>query len=105
MNRYLRPRSSVARLYMKRKEVGRGLVSVEDGITTKSRGLYEYLKECKEDMLNGALNENVMEEGETNEELIKRKRDERKKPLHEGKLQGKFVNQAHCTGVFRKVDG
>ena len=40
----------------------------------------------KEDMLSGALKENV--EGETKEEFTKRKRDERKKTLHEEKLQG-----------------
>ena len=57
----------------------RGLVSLEDCITTERRGLYDYLKESKEDMLSGALKENVIEEGETKEEFTKRKRDEIKK--------------------------
>ena len=38
LNRCLHPRSSVARLYMKRKGGGRGLISVEDSITN------DYLK-------------------------------------------------------------
>ena len=38
LNRCLHPRSSVARLYMKWKEGGRGIISVEDGITTERRG-------------------------------------------------------------------
>ena len=42
-------------------------------------------------MLSGTLKENVIEEGETKEELSKRKRDERKKNLHEGKLHRQFV--------------
>ena len=76
---------------MKRKEGGRGLVAVEDCITTERRGLYDYLKESKEDMLGGALNENVIEVGETKGEFTKRKGDERNKTLHEGKLRGQFV--------------
>ena len=41
-------------------------------------------------MLSGALKENV---GETKEEFTKRKRDERKKTLHEGKFLGQFVEK------------
>ena len=40
---------------------------------------YDYLKESKEDILSGALKENVIEEGELKEEFTKRKRVERKK--------------------------
>ena len=64
-SRCLHSISSVARLYMKRKEGGTGLISVEDCITTDRRGLYDYLKESKEDMLSGALKKNVIKEGET----------------------------------------
>ena len=53
----------------------------------------DYLRENKEDMLSGALKENVFEEGETKEEFTRRKRDERKKNLHEGKLQGQVVEK------------
>ena len=49
--------------------------SVEDCITTERRGFYGYLKESKEDMLSGALKKNVIEEGKTNEEFTKRKRN------------------------------
>ena len=57
-------------------------------------------------MLSGALKENVIEEGETKEGFTKRKRDERKKTLDEGKLQRQFVEKPGtlCTQVFRKVD-
>ena len=48
-------------------------------------------------MLSGALKENVIEEGETKEEFTKRERDERKKTLHEGKLQGKSVEKTRNT--------
>ena len=48
----------------------------------------------------------MIEEGETKEEFTKRKRDERKKTLHQGKLQRQFAEKTrkHCTRVFRKVD-
>ena len=73
----------MTKLYMKWRG-GRGLISVEDCIRAERRGLYEYLKESKEDMLSGALNENMIEEREKKEEFSKRKREERKKTLDEG---------------------
>ena len=82
LNRCLQTTSSVARLYMKRNEGGRGLISAEDCITTERRGLYDYLKESKEDMLSGALNENVVDEGETKEEFIKAKKEMRERRLY-----------------------
>ena len=59
--------------------------------------MYDYLKERKEDTLSGSLKENVIEEGETKEESTERKRDERKKTLHEEKLQGKFMEKKPGT--------
>ena len=89
---------------MKRKG-GRGLTSVDDCKTAERRGLYDYLKESKEDMLSGALKENVIEVEEIKEEFTKMKRDERKKTLHEGNLQGQFVEKTrNIAQVFQKVD-
>ena len=93
LNRCLHPRSSLARLNMNRKEGWIELISVEDCITTERRGLYDDLKNSEEDMLSGALKQNVIEERETKEEFTKRKMDERKKTLHEGKLQGQYVEK------------
>ena len=42
-------------------------------------------------MLSGALKENVIEGGASKEVFTKRKRDERNKTWHTGKLQGQFV--------------
>ena len=99
LNRCLHPRSCVARLYMKRTEGGRGVIIVEDCITTERRLLYDYLKESKEDMLSEALKENVIEEGETKEEFSKMKRDESKKARAIC-----IKNPGTLTQVFRKVD-
>ena len=41
-------------------------------------------------MLSGALKDSVIEEGGTKEEFTKRKRNERKKTLDEGKLTRKI---------------
>ena len=94
---------------MKWKEGERGLISMEDCITTERRVLYGYLKESKEYMLRGALKENVVEEGETKEEFTEGKRDERKKTLHEEKVQGQFVektsNIAHKFSAKRIRNG
>ena len=54
-------------------------------------------------MLSGALKENVIEEGQTKEEFTKRKRDARKKTLHEGKLQGQFVEKTR--NIAHKFSG
>ena len=75
---------------MKWKEGVRGLISVEDCITTERRGLYDYMKENKEDMLSGAK---LMEEGETKQEFTKIKIYENKKTVHEEKLQEQFVEK------------
>ena len=57
---------------------GQLMKCVEDfSITTGRRGYYDYMKESKEDMLSGEQKENVIEEGETKEEL--RKRDEKER--------------------------
>ena len=92
LNRCLHPRCSVARLHMK-QEGGKVHISVEYCITAESRGLY--LKECKEDMLSGALKEN--EEEET------RRNSQKGKGMKERILCMKEI-QEHCTQVVRKVD-
>ena len=74
----LHPRSSVARLYLKRKGGGRGVLSVEKCIETERRGLFDYLKESEEEMLCGALKENVIGEGESKKEYTKRVREQKK---------------------------
>ena len=54
-----------------------------------------YEEPCNVDIRNTCNNnnENVIEEGGTKEEFTKRKKYERKKTLHKGKLQGKFVEK------------
>ena len=108
LNRCLHSRSSAtSRLHMKQKEGGRGLISVEDCITTERRGLYDYLKESiKGDMLRWVEHWRRMwlRRERQNEEFTKRKRDERKKTLYEGKVTRTICreNQEHCTRAGTK---
>ena len=51
MNGAFHKNSSVDRLYMKRKEGGRGLISVEECVRAEERGLCEYVLASKEWML------------------------------------------------------
>ena len=87
MNRKLHPRSSVARLYLKRKEGGRGMISVEECVEAESKGLFDYLEQSHEDLLVFARNEEVLKEDESKIAYKNRVREEnhnkwKTKPLH-----------------------
>ena len=51
MNGCLHTRSNVARLYLPRKEGGRGLIGIEESIRKERKSLYGYLRENTEWML------------------------------------------------------
>ena len=53
------------------------------------------MKESKEDMLSGALKENVIEEGQTKVEFTKRKSDERRLYIKVTYKEEKIRNIAH----------
>ena len=54
-------------------------------------------------MLSGEQKEMVIEDGETKEEFTKKKRDERKKTLHKGKLQGQLAEKTR--NIAHKFSG
>ena len=64
MNGCLHTRSNVARLYLPRKEGGRGLIGIEESVRKERKSLYGYLRESTEWMLQAALKEKVVVEGE-----------------------------------------
>ena len=51
MHKALHPRDDVGRLYVSRKEGGRGLASIEDSIDASIQQLEDYIKNTKEDWL------------------------------------------------------
>ena len=48
MNGALHPRSNVDRIYLKRNEGGRGLLSIEECVKSEEKGLYEYINDKNE---------------------------------------------------------
>ena len=52
MNGCMHTRSNVARLYLLRKEGGRGLIGIEECVTRESKSLHGYLRESREWMLS-----------------------------------------------------
>ena len=91
MYRVLHPRDSVARLYLPRKEGGRGLVAIEDCDEIAILGLENYVQDSRERILSSAR----CEAGErvTEKDFQKRRREERRSELEEKALHGQFFRQ------------
>ena len=87
-------RSSVDRLYRKRKDGGRGLISVVDCVRGEEIALGEYVHGSEEWMLR--IVGRTMEVGETKHEYVRRVDEERAQRLREKKLHGKY---------FRGIEG
>ena len=77
MNGCMHTRSNVARLYLPRKEGGRGLISIEECVRKESKSLYSYFRENTEWMLPAALTEKVLVEEENLQGYQKRKQKEK----------------------------
>ena len=90
MNGCMHTRSNVARLYLPRKEGGRGLISIEECVVKESKSLHGYLGETTEWMLQAALNE-VLDEEENLQDYKKRKQEEKIRDWKEKALHGEFV--------------
>ena len=81
-------RSSVARLYQKRKDGGRGLMSVKDCVRAEEISLKEYVAGSEEWMLKVVASE--VEVDETKAEYVRRVERERTDELVGKKMHGKF---------------
>ena len=91
MYRALHPRDSVARLYLPRKEGGRGLVAIEDCVEIAILGLENYVQDSRERILSSARCE--ARERVTEKNFQKRRREERRSELEEKALHGQFFRQ------------
>ena len=91
MNGAFHMASSVDRLYMKRKDGGRGLISVEECVRAEERGLCEYVLASEEWMLMVVAT--GMVESESQLDFKKRMANERVSRLKAKKLHGKFFNK------------
>ena len=86
----LYPRSNIGRLYLKRCEGGRGLLSVEECVLAEMKSLSEYITMKEEPMLKEVRRENIFSEKEMKEEYQKTMHDNRSKDFTEKSLYGKL---------------
>jgi len=82
-------KGSVPRLYLKRKDGGRGLIRVFDCVKEEELGLFGYVKESEEWMLQ--VVGSTLQVGETKADYKKRVEKERVDCLKGKRLHGKFL--------------
>ena len=76
-------KGDVDRLYLKRAEGGRVLISVEDCVLIEKNCLYNYVSESKEKMLKVVKNEGTVDIGKTKEDILESRRENlKRKNLH-----------------------
>ena len=90
MHNGLHPRSAVDRVYIPRKEGGRGLMCVEDTVKKANIGLERYVKESKERLIVAARGDNENADIEIGNEF-KRTQQEWKTTWKEKMLHGQFL--------------
>ena len=98
MHRALNSKSDVVRIYLPRKEGGRGLISVEDTVKLVILGLERYVLTSKEGLLIAARRvdgdyEQHLGMIESAKEFKERRRNGRSNVLKQKKLHGQFFNQ------------
>ena len=92
MHKALHPRDSVCRLYLPRKEGGRGLIAVEDCIDLAKLGLERYISESDERLIFAARRE-IDTPSENEEDFKRRMKMERKAEWKEKALHGQHLRQ------------
>ena len=90
MNGAFHPRASVDRLYLRRREGGRGLLSVEECVQAEMKGLWEYVSESTEPMLQEVNKEDMFVRGERKDAYQKKLREQRMHGFENKSLHGKF---------------
>ena len=82
----LHPKSDVQRLYIPRKERGRGLISIEDCVELAMRGLEVYVHGCEKRLIQAARGDKI--------DVLKRsKREKRLEDWEEKALHGQYLRQ------------
>ena len=91
----LHAKCDIDRLYVKRKEGGRGLISVERCIREVENGLGFYVANSKENLIRGILANETINTRETisSVEFMKQKAKELKDTWSEKGMHGKFIRE------------
>ena len=88
----LHPKSDVDRLYIPRKEGGRGFISIEDGVELAIRGLEVYVQGSQERLIQAARGNKI--NGLEAASVSKRSKKEKRLEDWEGKvLHGQYLRQ------------
>ena len=91
----LHPKSDVDRLYVKRKEGGRGLISVERCIREEENSLGFYVTNSEENLMRGVLTAETINTRETitSVEFKKQREKELKEKWSEKRMHGQFIRE------------
>ena len=92
MHKGLHPKSNTNRLYIPRKEGGRGLLSIEDTVVLANLGLKSYVRNSCERLLVAARQIEDCQ-GESVKDFKNRKKIERKQEWKDKTLHGQFLRQ------------
>ena len=89
------PKSDTDRLYLKRKEGGRGLISVETCVRSEENNLGLYVRESNEMLLRGVKKGGIIKTDNLVEktEFKRRNQNECKTKWHEKRMYGQFVRE------------
>ena len=101
MNGCLHPRGNVARLYLPRKEGGRGLISCEECVNLETKSLSIYIKKSEEWMLKFVSTEMEIEDNEEIEDYKNRMKDEKREKWHSKPLHGKYRKEIEGVSTDR----
>ena len=88
----LHPKSDVDRLYIFRKEGGRGLISIEDCVELVIRGLKVYVHESEEKLIQAARGDKL-DSLEAASVLKRSKKEKRLEDWEEKVLHGQYLRQ------------
>ena len=93
-------RSNVSRLYLPRREGGRGLISVEDAINIEERNINVYISQSQERLLKAAWERKNVDEIETPKEYKERIKRKRIEDWSGKQLHGQFKRETEdLSGV------
>ena len=103
MHRGLQPKSNTNRIYIPRKEGGRGLLSIEDTVDLAKLGLKSYVRNSCERLLVAARQIEDCQ-GESVIEFKNRKKIERQQEWKDKTLHGQFLRQTDGEAGKRTMD-
>ena len=104
MHGVFKRQSGVGRLYLKRKEGGRGLISVSDCVACEKRNLSEYVGSSSEWMLKVVKEDGLTSETESKKEYEERVYQERKENMVTKSVHGKFFRDTKEVSGPRSYD-